>query len=373
MSGWLPIWIVLIILYLYECLVRHAESDLLIVRGIRGRLKFADQTIFRFRRGLVTLGPVLPWERLSTVHTGIVAISPLGFTSISKEGASTSCPTFNFSEVTDLTTLNESIVVNDRIILRCDTAAQAKKTAVLLERLRAMSLQEREERIISELASALDIESVRRSSDDHNLTTANLRFLGIALWFGLFFVFPVLVFAKAPTPAFGMLFSIAGLVLVNLATEYYFCMRGINPSASKAEICSSLLQMMLCPAIAPRAAMGIEFQSYADYHPLAVACGLSRGAPNLVTDVLIRRTLSSGFELQENPVLRWFFMRLRAEAKQQLTNHCPHFLESAFKPPTQNVGSRSYCPRCHAQYGTEGVTCSDCKEVPLTRFPQVAR
>lgn len=370
MSQWYSLWFVLIILYLQDCIITRQKASYLIISGFRRRIKLVDHVILSFRNRVIAIGGLLPWESQYILKDPQIAISPIAFAPIPDKSGKTAFQTVKFSEVHTIRSLNRDVLVNDQVAFQCEDSIQAENTVQLLERLRTLSENERENEVIRGIANALDIELVRKQSHVLNATVGNLRAMGLALWVVLFVAFPILVSISASIPAFFMLGSIAALLLVHVALEYYFSLNILRPSISSGEICSALLQIGLCPAVAARAGVGLDPRRFIEYHPLAVACGLSGETPNRITDLLIRRTIVAESEASVGSASGWFLAKVKCEAERQLKKTCPLFLESALKAPKQDNGSRSYCPRCHTQYVTDRVDCIDCAGVALISFSQ---
>jgi len=368
------LFVVLAALYGWECLCWLRRGGVAMIRGLGGRwhAQHPGTLAGNHSGGFVLAQPLPPLGALLVANQIPLSLSPQGVlafvaTTVNPGGRPTQGGRFvKWSDVREILTRGRKILVNGERFVVVATPGLARHLASELKRLTTLQSSERAAAVVTLLQSTLDAEAIAaRRAAWQPLALPLCRLANVLVIYAL-------AFAPAAVWSFGLLLSwwwlLPGLLALTMTTAILFARahRALYPEATDERFMHTLT-IALAPTSAMRAHDALSRGLLETFHPLAVA-----------RELLDLRTFTgfAGGILRDlrHPALPWSpsepsdalaterFHRetLLAAVETFLTRH-GHPLEQWGRPPAPNdSASRSYCPRCEAQFTSVQSRCTDC-------------
>ncbi|MBY0505395.1 MAG: hypothetical protein K2X03_15895 [Bryobacteraceae bacterium] len=225
--------------------------------------------------------------------------------------------------------------------LRCQSPPQAHRMSQWLGVLKSLNPQARQEEIRRTLTHACDAHAATGARATVAAKLKPLRRLGLLLQGLLLLGFPIIAMTAGLTAAVVVCGAIALILSAAIAWKH----RRLAASSW-----ADFLRLALYPIGAVHAAAGISQEALSDFHPVAFGA-------QLVGAREYRRTTYwlPGEDPAAEETRRWFYQELRLAIEQSL-----RVQKIVIPAPTFSAGTRSYCPRCCAEYTFPNGPCPDC-------------
>lgn len=279
-----------------------------------------------------------------------------------------------FEEITEIAVDGRDVLVNKAIFLRATSSFAARRWAEWLQRWHAAPQRQRAERIKRDLRESLAADRIDHALKELGSRAGPLRFLSNALFVYLFGAVVPLVWHFG----FGRfaLWLLVGMLAQTVTIAFVFrrAHRALYPGADEERF-KPFVTMLLAPPTAIRAPDLLARHLLEGVPPLAAARAL---CPSPVFKEFARRSLLDlRYPLlpvcpRSDPAAtaaeHWFRAAQLEAAEDFLrqANIDPGELASA--PGPSDPSSRSFCPRCGAQYVVPNGTCPDCGGRDLVGF-----
>ena len=372
--------LILILLYLSECLIWVKRESVAFVSawGGRWRLAVPPSWMGNANGGILFLNPLPPAGRVFLSHLSPVSISPSGICAFNSQTLPSEARSpyqsgqfLPFSKIKDSASDGSYLVINKEKFTKCATTKQAHALAGLIAAMAKASVSKRENMartwVVKQFA-ADDAAAVLKESEK---LIKPIQEMGVILFLFLFLFTPSLAFTFGLSP---LIIPVA-VVMVALAVEigimFHRAHKKLYPAESSERL-ESLVKMILCPPVSIRAADILTKNLLAQYSPIVLASVLpGSGEQQFVRSVILDLKHPLRHEVSEadaEKTIAW-------TANEQL-NVCLDQVKKGryLKPdellaPTQREGnSISYCPRCRCQFVVSDGECPDCPGVELVEF-----
>ena len=380
MSEGQTLLLILILLYLTECLIWVKRESVAFVSrmGGRWRLTVPPSWLGNANGGLLFLNPLPPAGRVFLSHLSPVSISPSGICAYNLQTLPSEARSpgqtghfLPFNKITRSTTDGVYLLVNGERFAKCATARQARTLAKLIGEMAKVSAGKRERLARNWISEQFAIDDAAARLREGNIVIQPLRELSLILFLFLFVVAPVLVTSFGLT---GLVIPVAAVMVilaVLIGILFHRAHKQLFP-AETSERFENLVKMILCPPVAIRAPDILTRNLLAEFSPIVLA--------NLLTGA------------NEQQFVRAFILDLQHPLKHEVSddiaektigwtaaeqlNICLEQVKDGryLKPedlsaPTQREeNSISYCPRCRCQFVVSAAECPDCPGVTLVDF-----
>ena len=380
MSEGQTLLLVLVLIYLTECLIWVKRESVAFVSSTSGRwrLTVPPSWLGNANGGILLLNPLPPAGRVFLSHLSPISISPSGVCAYNLQtlpsearSPSQSGRFVPFNKVTSATNDGVYLLLNDEKFAKCATARQARTLAKLIADIAKASTAKRERMVRTWISKQFAIDDAEARVRKGNAIIQPMRALSLILFLFLFVVTPVLVISFG---LMGMIIPVAAVMVilaVLIGILFHRAHKRLFP-AETMERFENLVKMILCPPVSIRAPDILTRNLLAEYSPIVLA--------NLLADS------------REQQFIRAFILDLQHPLKHEVSDevaaktiswtaaeHLNVCLEQVkagryLKPeellaPKQREGnSISYCPRCRCQFIVNAVECPDCPGVALVDF-----
>lgn len=372
-------YLVLAALYLSECVTFVRKDALAVMRNwFAGWTVRCPSGLFGSQeRGLILSNPVPPFGASLLAQAWPFSPSPEGLQAyaaltIHPEGRTREGgPFIPWPEVAGL-------VVEDRVLRagtveigRADSDAGARAWASMLGDLAKAYPADREDALQRAIDRSFDRVAAMRRAQELEDAGRWVRRLGIVLWLHLFVAVPVVVMLQGIVFTWPILALIMLLLMWTIAGLFFRAHVKLHPAASGERLQAVFLFTFL-PTAAIRAVDYLSRATMAGLHPLAVAHALldadafKAHARKVLLDA---RTPLKPENRAEDPralaAEAWYRGRLKTALERFVRQQGmdPETLCAA--PAPRDASSKSYCPRCDAQYTLAEGTCSTCGAIEL--------
>ena len=380
MSEGQTLLLILILLYLTECLIWVKRESVAFVSrmGGRWRLTVPPSWLGNANGGILFLNPLPPAGRVFLSHLSPISISPSGICAYNLQTLPSEARSpgqtghfLPFNKITRSTTDGVYLLVNDERFAKCATARQATTLAKLIGEMAKASAAKRERLARNWISKQFAVDDAAVRLREGNAIIKPMRALSLILFLFLFVATPVLV------RSFGLirLITPVAAVMVMLAVLsgilFYRAHKQLFPAES-SERFENLVKMILCPPVSIRAPDIITRNLLAEYSPIVVASLLTGSNEQQFVRAFI---LDLQHPLKHEVSDETAEKTIAWTAAEQL-NICLDQVKAGdyLKPedllaPAQREGnSISYCPRCRCQFVVSAVECPDCPGVALVDF-----
>jgi hypothetical protein len=371
-------WILIAIaygLYLVECVAWiDRGSWACFTMPIRGRWRCirGSELPGNDRGGFLVVNPLSASPAVVVSCLWPISVSPEGVCSASPGDQTPSGPPVyvSFTEMRTVRADVNGVYVNGRLLAR-GSLALSLALARLIEKCRKAKLNLRETYISDALAAAADVEKARTTWAECCKQTRMVQWSAtILLWYTLVLA-PAVILSIGPYPTWPWL--LAGLVIGTLVTAIQYCRaHGKLYPESRFERWVQTTAMILLPLGAMRAAVNLSRNALDHYGPFAVlpgVCGAGVAARHFRVALWdLQRLPVFGDERPSAEVVACMEWCRAATAAAAIEAMSASKVDIHGAPDRDDAGSVSYCPRCHAQFQREGVTCHVCGDVPVVPF-----
>jgi hypothetical protein len=380
MSEGQTLLLILILLYLTECLIWVKRESVAFVSrmGGRWRLTVPPSWLGNANGGILFLNPLPPAGRVFLSHLSPISISPSGICAYNLQTLPSEARSpgqtghfLPFNKITRSTTDGVYLLVNDERFAKCATARQARTLVTLIGEMAKASAAKRERLARNWISKQFAVDDAAARLREGNAIIKPMRALSLILFLFLFVVTPVLVSSfgllRLKTPVAAVMVMLA--VLIGIL--FYRAHKQLFPAES-SERFENLVKMILCPPVSIRAPDIITRNLLAEYSPIVVASlltgsneqqfvrafilDLQHPLKHEVSDETAEKTIAWTAAEQLNICLD------RVKAGDYLKP------EDLLAPAQREGNSISYCPRCRCQFVVSAIECPDCPGVALVDF-----
>src|SRR5215211_4752837 len=194
--------LILILLYLTECLIWVKRESVAFVASLGGRwrLTVPPSWLGNANGGILFLNPLPPAGRVFLSHLSPISISPSGICAYNLQTLPSEARSpshtgrfLPFSKVTRSTTDGVYLFVNDERFAKCATARQARTLAKLIGEMAKASAAKRERLARNWISKQFAMDKAAARLAEGNAVIQPMRELSLILFLLLFVVTPVLV------------------------------------------------------------------------------------------------------------------------------------------------------------------------------------
>jgi hypothetical protein len=311
----------------------------------------------------------LPLNPIYLAYTGDVLFAPEGI-ALAKDGDAIAFPSalswMPYEDIVAVTRSERTVTINWQISVRFRTAGDAAALVARLDGMRHEPRHERANKISHEMKRAFNLPEARRILRKTRSALATLRW-SANLWLAgilVAYLITALRFGYATMTLFLLLALEAAAI--HLGIQFYRVHRRFYPEEGRFRA-AELLKFVCCSPTAFHCVDAISSGLFARFHPLVIAqliCERSEFDRHCTRWVRSVKYARIGASENEN----W----IRAESERLIAV----LLQTLGRPIERYVGAparvdpetKSYCPRCEAQYQFAPGLCPDC-DVPLLAFP----
>jgi hypothetical protein len=380
MSEGQTLLLILILLYLTECLIWVKRESVAFVSrmGGRWRLTVPPSWLGNANGGILFLNPLPPAGRVFLSHLSPISISPSGICAYNLQTLPSEARSpgqtghfLPFNKITRSTTEGVYLLVNDERFAKCATARQARTLAKLIGEMAKTSAAKRERLARNWISKQFAVDDAAARLREGNAIIKPMRALSLILFLFLFVVTPVLVSSFGLLRLITPVAAVMVMLAVLIGILFYRAHKQLFPAES-SERFENLVKMILCPPVSIRAPDIITRNLLAEYSPIVVASlltgsneqqfvrafilDLQHPLKHEVSDETAEKTIAWTAAEQLNICLD------RVKAGDYLKP------EDLLAPAQREGNSISYCPRCRCQFVVSAVECPDCPGVALVDF-----
>jgi hypothetical protein len=380
MSEGQTLLLILILLYLTECLIWVKRESVAFVSrmGGRWRLTVPPSWLGNANGGILFLNPLPPAGRVFLSHLSPISISPSGICAYNLQTLPSEARSpgqtghfLPFNKITRSTTDGVYLLVNDERFAKCATARQATTLAKLIGEMAKASAAKRERLARNWISKQFAVDDAAARLREGNAIIKPMRALSLILFLFLFVVTPVLVSSFGLLRLITPVAAVMVMLAVLIGILFYRAHKQLFPAES-SERFENLVKMILCPPVSIRAPDIITRNLLAEYSPIVVASLLTGSNEQQFVRAFI---LDLQHPLKHEVSDETAEKTIAWTAAEQL-NICLDQVKAGdyLKPedllaPAQREGnSISYCPRCRCQFVVSAVECPDCPGVALVDF-----
>jgi hypothetical protein len=380
MSEGQTLLLILILLYLTECLIWVKRESVAFVSrmGGRWRLTVPPSWLGNANGGILFLNPLPPAGRVFLSHLSPISISPSGICAYNLQTLPSEARSpgqtghfLPFNKITRSTTEGVYLLVNDERFAKCATARQARTLVTLIGEMAKASAAKRERLARNWISKQFAVDDAAARLREGNAIIKPMRALSLILFLFLFVVTPVLVSSFGLIRLITPVAAVMVMLAVLIGILFYRAHKQLFPAES-SERFENLVKMILCPPVSIRAPDIITRNLLAEYSPIVVASLLTGSDEQQFVRAFI---LDLQHPLKHEVSDETAEKTIAWTAAEQL-NICLDQVKAGdyLKPedllaPAQREGnSISYCPRCRCQFVVSAVECPDCPGVALVDF-----
>ena len=372
--------LVLVVLYLSECIIWMKRQSVAFISGLggSGRAAFPHQWLGNASGGILFLNPLPPAGKVFLSHLSPISISPTGICAFNSQtlpsGVRTPTQTghsLSFREIKDAGNDGAYLLVNKEKFAKCATPGQARKLATLIGAMVKASPSKRESLARSWISKQFDASEAAARLRER---TKDIKAMQAACWayfLCLFLLTPLLVSYFGLLEVFLLIVLYIVLAAITMGTQFYRAHKRFYPE-EKSERLEGLVKMVLCPPALIRAADLLTRNLLADYSPVVLADLFTGNRERRFVRAFI---LDLQYPLKHEVVDETARSIINWTAAEQLRASLEYVKGGRFgdpetlMAPVQREGSSiSYCPRCGCQFVVHSVDCTDCPGVGLVAF-----
>ena len=372
--------LILILLYLTECLIWVKRESVAFVSrmGGRWRLTVPPSWLGNANGGILFLNPLPPAGRVFLSHLSPISISPSGICAYNLQtlpsearSPSQTGQFLPFSKVSSSKTDGVYLLVNGERFAKCATARQAKTLAKLIAEMTKVSAAKRERLARTWISKQFAMDEAAARLREGNAVIQPMRELSLILFLFLFVVTPVLVSSFG---LMGLIIPVAAVMVilaVLIGILFYRAHKQLFPAES-SERFENLVKMILCPPVSMRAPDILTRNLLAEFSPIVFASLLTGSSEQqfmraFILDLQHPLKHEVSDEAAEKTILWTAAEQLNVCLEQVKAGR--YLKPEELSAPTQREeNSISYCPRCRCQFVVSAVECPDCPGVVLEDF-----
>jgi hypothetical protein len=373
------LYVLLAAFYLWECLGWVRRGGVVFVRRW-GRASRIAPLVGNQRGGFALAHPLPPLGSLAVAAQLPVSVSEEGVLAYVAAGcnpAGRPLQTGRFvrwEDVKSLTARGKSVRANEELLVLAQSTLHARWLAAQLQALAKAPRERRGAAAEQLIAATFDRDALQARWTECETRARAIRGLANVLLVFVFVVAPVLVWRLGIELAWPWL--VAGLFALTgtIAVLFRRAHRSLYPDAEEERFSQFLTVLLFSPA-AMRAHDMLARPLLERFHPLAVAAalcdspGFQRFARLLLLDLRnpVRPLATDG-----NPPLAALEAASRARtlaAAEQVVRATGADPAELTRPPAPlDATCRAFCPRCHAQFTSVDLACTDCGGLPVQGF-----
>lgn len=381
MSEGQTLLLILILLYLTECLIWVKRESVAFVSSMGGRwrLRVPPSWLGNANGGILLLNPLPPSGRVFVSHLSPISISPSGICAYNLQTLPSEARSpsqtgrfLSFNKVTRSTTDGVYLLINDERFSKCATARQARTLAKLISEMVKASAAKRERLARDWISKQFAIDEAAARLAEGNAVIQPMRELSLILFMFLFVVTPLLVSSYG---LMGLIIPVAAVMVilaVLIGILFYRAHKQLFP-AETSERFENLVKMILCPPVSIRAPDVLTRNLLAEYSPIVLASLLAGSSEQQFVRAFI---LDLQHPLKHEVSDETAANTIHWTAAEQL-NICLEQVkagryvkpEDLSEPTQREENSISYCPRCLCQFVVTAAECPDCPGVELVAYP----
>jgi hypothetical protein len=378
MSEGFSLLLVLVVVYLYDCVIfLHRQAAALTRPWRTWRVRLASGPFGNATGALLGLQPLpplgmlhetAPWP-LSIAEDGVCAFAGASFSGSDRPPQTGKVLLYH--EINDVKSSGHDILVNGTVFATTPSAALAAHLAALVTATASAPRECRMKLVGDAIDASLDVKSAMGTSTELDSRTLGLRVACNVLWVYIYLVCPLATFFLGLAWLIIPL-AIAGL-MIHVPTVAWFVRlhRRLYPNERGTRF-EQTFKMSLCPPMAIRAVDDLTRYGIALYHPVAAAVALcpsqdaARFGGLLVRD--LRYPLPIPLEKQGTQIEASFraLFSHRLEAMLRTNGIAP---QTGPEPGHAQADGRTFCPRCLNVFTVENGTCQDCFNLKLEPLP----
>jgi len=280
----------------------------------------------------------------------------------------------SWKDLREVQTHGKKIFINGELLLTAATPGLARHLGSELKQLAALKSTERAAAIEQFAKASLDLKSIEARRVEWQKHSRPVRWLANSLVVYTFVLAPVLIWH------FGFLLCwlwlLLGLLTLTVTTATLFARahRILYPDAHDERF-THTLTIALAPTSAMRAHDALSRPLLESQHPLAVAgvCLDDRDFREFTRRILLdlrhpALPPCSSDMAEAQATERFFRETLLATAEEFLEQRGVQPEDLCRAPVPSDESSRSYCPRCEAQFTSAEGQCADCGGLKLVAF-----
>ena len=381
MSEGQTLLLILILLYLTECLIWVKRESVAFVSSIGGRwrLTVPPSWLGNANGGILLLNPLPPAGRVFLSHLLPISISPAGICAYNLQTLPSEARSpsqtgrfMPFSKVTRSTTDGVYLLVNDERFAKCATARQARTLAKLIGEMAKASATKRERLVRNWISKQFAMDNAAARLAEGNAVIQPMRELSLILFLFLFVLTPSLVISFG---LMGLIIPVAAVMVIMavlIGILFYRAHKQLFP-AETSERFESLVKMILCPPVSIRAPDVLTRNLLAEYSPIVLASLLAgSGEQQFVRAFILDLQHPLKHEVSDETAattIDWTAAEQLNVCLEQV--RAGHYLkpEDLAAPSQREENSITYCPRCLCQFVVTAAECPDCPGIALVAFP----
>lgn len=384
MSDGQTLFLILCLLYLFDCLVWIGNRTVLFVSPwCRGwHTRYGNRLVANDTGSAGILNPFPPLGSVFAGHWSPISISPAGVSDLNLRAANnTALPVqtgkvLSFEQISRVEQDEKWILLNDTRFARCASPEQATLLVELI-------------RITCKQSPALRRETINRFIDDTfskpaasgrlrqtTQITSRIRRTCLAFFVFLYILVPI---AASFLPLIWYILPVVAvmwLMATTIAIQYYRAHRTLYPDR-RGDRVLNVIQMALCPPAAIRACDLLSLGAMSRFHPvLTGSLLLGNDAAGFygpaVRDLHYPLRLGKG-DGDAAAIASWYAdVELNAVAGFLKAGQSTAF-DDCIKPPAWDGVSTAYCPRCLCQFAAGTGTCPDCPGIETMPMQEIRR
>jgi hypothetical protein len=385
MSDLQALYLILVAIYLIQCIVWVPEDSICFRKNLRGEWRVSSGWLHIGAWGLrgVLASPLPLLDGLPVCDRLPLTVSPSGVllsprTSLRSAASSGATAAFlKFDELENIHARGKEVLAGRKLLCKSPTTGMACHTAEFLEKLRGKKENKRAVAIEAEFARLLDDEAIRARLDDWRKRTALLRWNCSVLFVYLFFLVPVPVTLRGLLSTWPWLLGLLVAQMGIIAWLFRRAHRALFPDEKEARW-TATLTILLSPPVAIRANDILLRELFSLFHPLAVAQTLC--SEKYFREMASRTLRELRFPLPSAVAPGTPAHHAEDWNRAALLRSVERFVAASGTPPEELLGPParesalclSFCPRCWNQYRFVDGACPDCGGIAVQRFSVVS-
>ena len=273
-----------------------------------------------------------------------------------------------FTDIDTVRPALDTVVINERVVIKAPSAVAAAEFAALLGRLKSTAARDREKLIQSAIADRISIKDIKERWAWFHGETGAVRGASLLSVAWLFVVAPVVVFLFGPLASWPFLLAGLFLCAVVTSTIYFRAHRRLFGVAASDRWVHAV-SMTLFPIAAMRACDRLSKELMWRFEPVALVAAFCE--PQSAADVIrpivfdISRPVGAADDADWAARRSWHHEVIKNQVSRMLrVVDC----DPSTAPAREDTAMAAFCPRCHTQYAEGRTACSACADVALTPY-----
>lgn len=377
------LYYVLVLIYLIECVVRFKSTGLIFASRLGWRWFYrTGGALFNAKSTALFAGnPLPPFGGLTVVPELQFAVSPDGlinrvYHTINRRRQPPTLPPIHltYDEIHCCEVRGSTLRLNGRDFLSMDSETDARNAQNQITILKSAAPGEREALIRRNIQATLDFKAAAIRRILFQSFARYLRILAVLLFTLLFLAIPAAFVFRELGRAWPYLVAAHFALLIPLLFNFRAGHLQLFPGR-RFERWQQIVAMLFSPPLGIRSVDLLGRDVFAGLHPLTIARLLlvpdqfrtlaEFTLRDLHTPTLPERELQS-LPIEARAIESWFRSRILLPQIEMFLADSGYSRETLLAAPDagNDSDSRSYCPRCRAEYTINNGECAEC-QVPL--------